>query len=68
VQRAHEEALKQLRQTLNTIVSAHFPELLALAQKQGERITDTGNLNLLIVQVNIAHTENDARQHLLAVE
>ena len=66
-QRTREEALEQTRQTLSAIVSAHFPNLLALAQKQGELIMDTTTLNLLIVQVSIAQTEEDARQYLLGI-
>jgi hypothetical protein len=67
-QRTREEALEQMRQTLASIVFAHFPDLLDLAQKQGELITDTTTLNLLIVQVSIAQTEEDARQYLLDIE
>lgn len=60
--------LKNLRQALNAIVFAHYPDLLALAQERGERITDTTVLNLLLVQISIAQTEEDARQYLLGIE
>lgn len=56
------------KQSLLTVVSARFPELLALAQKQTEHLTDTDCLNLLIVQISVAQTADDARQRLLEVQ
>jgi hypothetical protein len=54
------------KQTLLSIVSARFPELLALAQEQVERLKDTELLNKLIVQISVASTVEEARQHILA--
>lgn len=56
------------KEALCSIVSARFPVLLTLAQKQTEHIIDTIALNALIAQVVTAQTEDDARQYLLSIE
>jgi len=56
------------KESLYTVVSTRFPELLPLAQKQTEHMADTTTLNLLLVQITIAQTEEDARQYLLSIE
>lgn len=62
-ERGREAAFKQ---TLHSILTARFPELLALAQEQVEHIKDSDHLNLLIVQISVARTAEEARHAILA--
>lgn len=59
---------KGVKDSLCAVVSARFPELLTLAQKQTRYATDITALCVLFGQVVTAHTEEDARQCLLAIE
>jgi len=54
------------KQTLHSVLAARFPELLTLAQEQTRDLKDTDRLNLLIVQISVAQTAEEARQHILA--
>lgn len=63
--RGREEGFKQ---SLYAIISARFPALLTLAQEQTAHLTDTDYLNVLIVQMSVAQTEDDAREILLAAK
>jgi hypothetical protein len=57
-----------VKNLLYAAVSARFPELLTLAQKQTRYTTDITALYVLFGQVVTAHTEEDARQYLLTIE
>jgi hypothetical protein len=64
-----QQGLEQgFKESLYTVVSTRFPELFLLARKQTEHMTDTTALNLLLVQITIAQTAEDARQYLLSIE
>jgi len=54
------------KEALLSILSARFPELVSVAQERLENLKDTEVLNKLIVQISVAQTVEEARQHILA--
>ena len=62
-----QQRLKDQRQTLITIVQAHFPNIKDFAQKQANTVKDPELLQSLILKLFAAHTEEEATQILRAV-
>jgi predicted transposase YdaD len=63
-----EGKLQALHQTLQTIVRARFPELVHLAAKRTAPIHDPRVLETLIVNISLAQTVEEAKQHLLTLD
>lgn len=62
------EKLQELRQTVVDVVKERFPKLVRLAKKQVVFVEDSEVLRQLIVKVSSAQTQEEAKQHLLAVD
>ncbi len=63
-----EGELQALRQTILTIIQARFPKIVRLAKKQTAVVDDPAVLQELITHIITAQTEEEARQHLLALD
>ncbi len=63
-----EGELQALHQTLQTIVQARFPELVDLTAKRTARVHDPTLLETLIVNISLAQTVEEAKQHLLTLD
>ncbi len=63
-----EGELQALHQTLQTIVQARFPELADLATKRIAPVHDPTVLETLIVNISLAQTMEEAKQHLLTLD
>src|SRR5947208_14609281 len=63
-----QQRLKDQRQTLITIVQAHFPNIKDFAQKQANTVKDPELLQSLVLKLFAAQTEEQATQILLTVK
>ncbi len=59
--------LEALRQTVIDVVVERFPKLVRLTKKQVARVEDPELLRHVLVKVSIAHTAEEAKQQLLAL-
>jgi len=63
-----EGELQALRQAFLDVVQGRFPKLLDLATKPISVVVDPAVLRDLIVKISLAQSEEEARQHLLALD
>ncbi len=66
VEKGHQQELQDLRQILLGFIQARFQELVPIATKQIDNITDTEILKQLTLNVGLAQTLEEARQLLLS--
>jgi predicted transposase YdaD len=62
-----QEGLEALRRAVLDIIAQRFPELERLAKKQVVIVVDSELLRQVIVKVSVAHTAEEAKQQLLAL-
>ena len=62
-----EEGLEALRQAILDVVTQRFPKLTRLAKKQVVVVEDPELLRHVLVKVSVAHTAEEAKQQLLAL-
>ncbi len=68
LEQGREEGIEALRQTLVDVVQEHFPEIVAFAQKQIERMEDLTLLRQLNVKMSTAQTIQEAIQLLIIAD
>jgi len=64
IEKERQQRLKDQRQMLMTLVQAHFPQLVAMAQRKANAIKKPDVLQTLVLNMVAAQTEEQARQLL----
>ncbi len=64
IEKERQQRLKDQRQMLKTLVQAHFPQLVAMAQRKANAIKKPDVLQTLVLNMVVAQTEEQARQLL----
>ncbi|MEO8957199.1 MAG: hypothetical protein ABI396_04810, partial [Ktedonobacteraceae bacterium] len=64
IEKERQQRLKDQRQMLKTIIQAHFPQLVAMAQRKANAIKKPDVLQTLVLNMVVAQTEEQARQLL----
>lgn len=64
IEKERQQRLKDQRQMLLTLVQAHFPQLVAMAQRKANAIKKPDVLQTLVLNMVAAQTEEQARQLL----
>ncbi len=62
-----EEGLEALRQAVLDVIAQRFPKLAHLAKKQVVIVANPELLRQVLVKVSVAHTAEEAKQQLLAL-
>ena len=61
------EGLEALRRAIVDVITQRFPKLARLAKKQVVIVEDPELLRQVLVKVSVAHTAEEAKQQLLAL-
>lgn len=65
--KAAQEEILQLRQTLSALMEVRSPDLVALTKEKTSDIKQTAALHALILQAGTVPHADEMRQHLLAI-